>query len=53
MKVGVPPDAEVEGATASPTLDLLKTRSVHVSSSSVSTTTTLSGLSTVKAGSVG
>jgi len=31
LKVGVPPDVEGEGATASPTLCLLKTRPVHVS----------------------
>ena len=49
----VPPDTEAEGATTSPTLYLLKTRSVHVSSSSVSTTTTPFCLSTAGAGSIG
>jgi len=52
IKVGNPPDAEVEVATALPTLDLLKTRSMHISSSSVSTSTTPSGLSIAGAGSV-
>jgi len=40
MKVGVPPDAEVEGTTVSPALGRLKMRPVHVSSSSDSTATT-------------
>ena len=53
MKVGVPPDAEAEGATASPTLCLLKTRPVHVSSSSVSKATTPLCPSTAGAGSMG
>jgi len=39
MKVGVPAEAEAEGATVTPTLGHLKTRSVHVSSSSDSTAT--------------
>jgi len=53
MKVEDPPDAKAEGATASPTLCLLKTRPVHVSSSSVSTATTPLCSSTAGAGSMG
>jgi len=40
MKVGVPPEAEAEGAMVSPTLGHLKTRLVHVSSSLESIATT-------------
>ena len=39
MKVGVPVEAEAEGATVTPTLGRLKTRPVHVFSSSDSTAT--------------
>ena len=53
LKVGVPPDAEGEDTTTSPTLCLLKTRLVHVSSSSVSTATTPFCLSSAGAGSIG
>jgi len=53
MKARVPPDAEAEGATASPTLCLLKTRLVQVSSSPDSIATTPACLSIAGAGSVG
>jgi len=39
MKVGVPTEAEAEGAMVTPTLGRLKTRPVHVSLSSHSTAT--------------
>jgi len=53
MKAGVPPDVEAEGVALSPTFCHLKTRSMHVSSSSVSTATTPLCPPTAGAGSIG